>query len=90
MHLWPERVVPKCAEDASLAIAHGLDEVFWQKDERDRLVKKTPPSGGWRPVIDRLVAERTSQAVKSALESLLSSPAPSGKSRRGRREKTDA
>ncbi|MEX2441061.1 MAG: hypothetical protein WD400_00245, partial [Pontimonas sp.] len=24
MSLWPERVVPKCAEDRSLAIAHGL------------------------------------------------------------------
>ena len=29
MHLWPERVVPKCATDRSLAIAHGLEEVFW-------------------------------------------------------------
>ena len=29
MHLWPERVVPKCAKDRSLAIAHGLEEVFW-------------------------------------------------------------
>jgi len=85
MHLWPERVVPKCAEDASLAIAHGLDEIFWQKDERDRLVKKAPPPGGWRPVIDRLVAERTSPAVKAALQSLLSAPSPSGRARRGRR-----
>ena len=29
MHLWPERVVPKCAADRSLAIAHGLEEEFW-------------------------------------------------------------
>jgi hypothetical protein len=29
MHLWPERVVPKCAKDRSLAIAHGLEDVFW-------------------------------------------------------------
>jgi hypothetical protein len=87
MHLWPERVVPKCIEDASLAIAHGLDETLWQKDERDRLVRKAPPPGGWQAVIDRLVAERTSQAVKSALESLLSAPAPagSGGGRRGAR-----
>ncbi len=42
MHLWPERVVPKCAEDASLAIAHGLDEVFWEKDDRDRLGQEGP------------------------------------------------
>ena len=49
MHLWPERVVPKCAEDASLAMAHGLDEVFWEKGDRYRLVKKSLPLGGWRP-----------------------------------------
>jgi len=85
MHLWPDRVVPKCDEDASLAIAHGVDETFWEKDERDRLVKKAPPPGGWRPVIERLVAERASQAVKAALESLLSAPSPSGRTRRGRR-----
>jgi hypothetical protein len=31
MRLWPERVVPKCAEDVSLAIAHGLEELLWDK-----------------------------------------------------------
>ncbi|WP_203077447.1 hypothetical protein [Falsiroseomonas ponticola] len=29
MHLWPERVVPKCAMDRSLAIAHELEDAFW-------------------------------------------------------------
>ncbi len=90
MHLWPERVVPKCVEDASLAIAHGLGEVFWERDARDQWIKKAAPSGGWRPEIDRLVAERTSPAVKSALESLLGASAPGGKPRRGRREKSNA
>ncbi len=33
MHLWPERVVPKCATDRSLAIAHGLEDVFWVEDD---------------------------------------------------------
>ena len=28
MHLWPERVVPRCSEDLSLAIAHGIEEVL--------------------------------------------------------------
>src|SRR4029079_6585158 len=28
IHLWPERVVPKCAADRSLAIAHDLEDVF--------------------------------------------------------------
>ncbi|MFH0979913.1 MAG: BREX-1 system adenine-specific DNA-methyltransferase PglX [Planctomycetota bacterium] len=31
MHLWPERVVPKCRTDASLAIAHDLEDVFWEQ-----------------------------------------------------------
>ena len=34
MHLWPERVVAKCADDRSLAIAHGLEEEFWSQDRR--------------------------------------------------------
>jgi len=37
MHLWPERVVPKCATDRSLAIAHGLEDLLWFDDS------------GWRP-----------------------------------------
>ena len=39
MHLWPERVVPKCATDRSLAIAHGLEDVFWVEAD----------DGKWRP-----------------------------------------
>ena len=39
MHLWPERVVPKCGDDRSLAIAHGLEDVFWIEDE----------DGKWQP-----------------------------------------
>lgn len=36
MHLWPERVVPKCTTDRSLAIAHGLEDVFWVEDFNQR------------------------------------------------------
>lgn len=85
MHLWPERVVPKCAEDRSLAIAHGLEEVFWLEDQ----------DGQWRPKtvsdeeVESLVAERTSPAVKAALKSLLEAPAPvTGRGRTPRRKKT--
>ena len=39
MHLWPERVVPKCATDRSLAIAHGLEDVFWVEGD----------DGKWKP-----------------------------------------
>jgi len=88
MHLWPERVVRKCVTDASLAIAHGLEEIFWEQDDRDRFQSKEEPEGGWEPVIKKLVAERTSPAVKAALESLLSAPAPAGNPRRRRKSGT--
>jgi hypothetical protein len=70
MHLWPERVVRKCATDRSLAIAHDLEEMFWEEDE----------DGKWQPrlfplqPIEELVRERSSPAVKSALRSLLEAP----------------
>jgi hypothetical protein len=63
MHLWPERVVPKCASDRSLAIAHGLEDVFWVEDE----------AGKWQPRqeptihVDDLIQQRTSTAVKDAI-----------------------
>jgi hypothetical protein len=66
MHLWPERVVPKCADDRSLAIAHDLEDVFWTRDLANeekwncREVPLTP--------IDELVAQRRNPAVISALE----------------------
>jgi len=81
MHLWPERVVPKCADDRNLAIAHGLEDVFWFEDEDGKWKPREVPA---RPV-DELVCERNSAAVKAALKSLLEAPAANGGSRRGRR-----
>jgi hypothetical protein len=76
MHLWPERVVPKCAKDRSLAIAHGLEDVFWVEGTDGKwTARKTPTKS-----VDELVKERTSPAVKSALKSLLEAPVASGKS----------
>jgi hypothetical protein len=72
MHLWPERVVPKCASDRSLAIAHGLEEVFWLEGTDGKWAKRARPTR----TIDDLVAERTSPAVKAALADLLAAPAP--------------
>ena len=71
MHLWPERVVPKCAKDRSLAIAHGLEDVFWYEDS----------DGKWQPrkidqaEIAKVIKDGTSAAVKDALKSLLKAPA---------------
>jgi hypothetical protein len=90
MHLWPERVVPKCAKDRSFAIAHGLEDVFWVEGADGKwTARKTPAKS-----IDELVKERTSPAVKSALNSLLEAPVGSGKSGRrkggGRRKASTA
>jgi hypothetical protein len=72
MHLWPERVVPKCARDRSLAIAHGLEAVFWTEGDNGKWVARTVAQAE----VDRLIAERNSAAVKDALKSLLEAPAP--------------
>ncbi|MEA1050846.1 hypothetical protein U5801_13660 [Lamprobacter modestohalophilus] len=72
MHLWPERVVPKCAEDRSLAIAHSLETALWTEDE----------DGAWQPKpamdarIGELASARVSTTVKAALKDLLTAPAP--------------
>src|SRR5437867_492651 len=47
MHLWPERVVPKCATDRSLAIAHGLENVFWIEGKDGKWVLRSQPT---RPI----------------------------------------
>ena len=71
MHLWPERVVPKCATDRSLAIAHELEETFWVESTEGKWEPRSTPK---RPTND-LVRERTSPAVKAALNSLFETPA---------------
>jgi len=82
MHLWPERVVPKCAIDRSLAIAHGLEDVFWTEDSNCKWTARKTPT---RP-INELVRERASPAVKAALQGLIDAPVAGGNgSRSGRR-----
>jgi hypothetical protein len=73
MHLWPERVVPKCAKDRSLAIAHGIEDVFWVEGTDGKWTARQTPTRG----VDELVKERTSPAVKAALKSLLEAPVAS-------------
>lgn len=71
-HLWPERVIPKCTTDRSLAIAHGLEERLWQETN----------NGNWLPRqlneadLQALIAEHTNPAVKNALERFLAAPPP--------------
>jgi len=80
MRLWPERVVPKCAGDRSLAIAHGLEGVFWTEDA----------AGKWQPravaesEVERLVRERSSASVQAAVEELLTTSTAEPAPRRGK------
>jgi hypothetical protein len=66
MRLWPERVVPKCAIDRSLAVAHGLERMFWSDDGDG----KWSPRGVAADDVERLVQERSAPSVKAALISL--------------------
>lgn len=81
MHLWPERVVPKCATDRSLAIVHGFEDVFWAEGRDGTWNPRAIPT---RP-IDELVRERTSVAVKAALRGLTEASATNGSLARTRR-----
>jgi len=82
MHLWPERVIPKCQTDRSLAIAHTLEADLWQED---------PTTHKWHPrtippeTLNQLIQQRTSPAVKDALQRLQNAPTPSGSRPRKRR-----
>ncbi|RWM12911.1 MAG: type II restriction endonuclease subunit M [Mesorhizobium sp.] len=81
LRLWPERVVPKCATDHSLAIAHGLEKVFWVESDDGKWTQRPAPTRQ----IDELVRERTSVAVKAALKELTEASAPNGPTARTRR-----
>jgi hypothetical protein len=71
-HLWPERVIPKCATDRSLAIAHGLDATFWRENRQ----------GKWEPIplseeqLAQVVAAHTNHARSDALKRFLAAPPP--------------
>jgi hypothetical protein len=83
MHLWPERVVPKCATDRSLAIAHGLENISWIEGDDGKWMPRSTPTRS----VEELVRERTSIAVKAALKSLLEAPVAKGNGGRGRGRK---
>ena len=77
MHLWPERVVPKCVTDRSLAIAHDLENEFWVEGTDGKWKSRPTPLRS----VEELVRERSSAAVKAALKSVLDAPTASGRGR---------
>lgn len=64
MHIWPERVIPKCAADRSLAIAHDLEHTFWAQDATN--ADKWHPRRLPTTPIDQLIAERTNPTIDAA------------------------
>ncbi len=86
MHLWPERVVPKCATDRSLAIAHGLEDVFWIEGADGKWKPRKPPT---KPEAE-LIRERTSPAVRAALQSLANVPRSIERALGPKRKRRDA
>ena len=80
MYLWPERVVPKCQKDRSLAIAHGLENDLWEADKND----KWQPRKVTAQELASLITERSSRTVKDARDRLLAAPVASSGGRRKR------
>ena len=80
MHLWPERVIPKCVKDRSLAIAHGLEDILWVEGNDGKWTARKAPTRS----VEELVRARTSPAVKAALKSLFEASATTGNAGRGR------
>lgn len=68
MHLWPERVVPLCAERADIALAHGLEGVFFERQDDGSFKRREEPTQS----VESLVAKRQSPAVQAARDHLLS------------------
>jgi hypothetical protein len=71
-HLWPERVIPKCVTDRSLAIAHGLEERLWQETNKGTWLQRQVSEAE----LQALIAEHTKPAVQNALERFLAAPPP--------------
>jgi hypothetical protein len=67
MHLWPQRVVPKCTTDRSLAIAHELEDVFWVQNLTGVWQKRMPIDATGRYLEESLhskTLERTVQELE--------------------------
>ncbi len=65
MHLWPERVIPKCATDRSLAIAHNLESTFWTEDATNP--DKWHPRTTRTTLTDQLITRHDNPATTAAL-----------------------
>ena len=81
MHLWPERVLSKCVTDRSLAIAHGIVNVFWTEYSNGKSISRKVETSS----LAAILAERNSVAVKAALAELIDASSKSRSKKRTRR-----
>jgi hypothetical protein len=64
MHLWPERVVPKCTADRSLAISHELEDTFWVEGLRGQWRQRVSIADTVRYLEDNLYSDRLRQTIE--------------------------
>lgn len=63
-NIWPERVIPKCHKDRSLAVAHNLENEFWEQIENGT-DRQGNPKYKWiqkklsKDDIQRIIREKT-------------------------------
>ncbi len=55
--LWPERVIPKCTTDRSLAIAHGYEDDLWEEVTNNKGKLVWQPKGDAAEIAERLVTD---------------------------------
>ena len=62
LHIWPQRVIPKCADDRSMAIAQDIEDSFWAHD-RDNPNKWHPRH---TPTIVQLIGVGANPTVQTS------------------------
>jgi hypothetical protein len=77
---------PVPVEDRSLAIAHGLEDVFWVEGDNGKWTARKGPTRS----VDELIREHTSPAVKSALKNLLEASGSGGTGKKTKKGKASA
>jgi hypothetical protein len=55
---WPERVIPKCTTDRSLAIAHGHEQALWEEVTDDKGKTKWQPKKDAAQIAESLVKQK--------------------------------
>jgi hypothetical protein len=78
MHFWPERVVPKCSSDRSLAISHGLETAFWVQSISGPWRQRLGIANTVRYLEENLFSDRLRQTVEELVAFSRSYAASSG------------